>query len=151
MSKENKKTVVKVEKNITDQIKENYKTIEQGTDFILSSFLTLEKRTLNEIKKIYFSENEIKGIADIMNGHLLQAETSGNDFLELAIIDANKYEKLFAKWGFNPSKIINKVRGLTFSQSFFLQHYLNKYWYSKNKNIPIDEYIKPLLPDKKEI
>lgn len=113
-----------------------YESKQQGVDRCLAGYLSLQIRTIYELKGI-FEGSEIKLLADAFNGTLLSPDMMHKSILIAQIEDAEQYDNLGAKWEVNIPQLVDKAKTLTNAQAYFLIDEIYRFW-----NVP-DAYGSP--------
>jgi hypothetical protein len=119
---------IKLSQNAEKNLPEIYGKKTPGAERAVECYLYIRRHTLLELRGI-FTPEELKGMVDSYNGTLMDAQWMSNKDMAVGHLeDAERFEYISQKWGFDFDKFIQKVKKLTSAQIFFLQEEINRFW-----------------------
>ena len=121
-------TTVRLSPQVEQMLTEIYGKKTPGAERASECFPYIRRHTLFELKG-YFTPEELKGMVDSYNGTLMDTQWMPiKDMVIGHLEDADKFEHISTKWGFNLDQLREKIKKLTSAHVFFLQEEINRFW-----------------------
>ena len=94
----------------------------------LNAYDALRRAALKEIKES-FTREELLGLIDMQNGHLLSPQLQARVEVYLGSLeDAQQYDQLSIRWDFNYEILRRKIEFLSPNAVYFLQEEIDRFW-----------------------
>ena len=102
--------------------------IEQNEKIIEYSFAELPS----------FTSEQIKYIADMLNGSLYNPSIPPQKYLQIQVLDADEYDNLGGKWGVDSMELAKKIAKLTSHQAYAIIRKIQNWWDKPNAERDLD-------------
>lgn len=110
------------------QLEQIHKNKSVGINRACEAYVNLRKYIQHDLKG-KFTRDEIGYLADIQNATMFQPEFACRPDMWVANIeDAAQFDGTDEKWGVKLEDLVTKVRGLSPSESFFMQEEIDRFW-----------------------
>lgn len=146
-SKRTKVQQTRLTPELVEKVNSIYSGTYAGIRQIVEGFMSVRAYTLNEIKKVGFTTEELTAIIDRLNGTVQDAQIQCNKGAFLAgMEDSEEFDKGISNSGADPETLYAKIKSLTAAQTFFLQEEVALWWEKQEgpKGITLGDFIKSL-------
>ena len=139
------KTAPRISEKTAVFLPEHFRTLNQGLEYIIDSFMPLFQRTMHELRG-KFTAGELKLMIDAFNSTMLTPGIAGQH-LPLNCSDAMDLDGYDEKWKVDKKTFLDKLQSLTILQAACLEIWANGFWYGGpvEKDLNLNEHIKLLI------